>query len=153
MATREDIDIDLVVHGIVQAVGASMSHHGAMRCAIVDATGRTTERWHEFADGIAQVYQTRRENRSGGRAMYNVGELEDLILRLRRFMRADVARSDRTATVAGPVPHASARVAYATLTAASDQHVAPPPPPPPVSFTSREDLALAPHTSLADISQ
>ncbi len=46
-ATREDFDIDLVVHGIVQAVGASQTHHDAARCAIIDDTGRTQERWLE----------------------------------------------------------------------------------------------------------
>ena len=44
IAAREDIEVDLVVHGIVRAVNASQSHHDAMRCAIIGASGRMTER-------------------------------------------------------------------------------------------------------------
>ena len=141
-AAREDIDVDSVVQGLVQAVSASQSHHDAMRCNIIDASGRTSERWGEFADGLGQVYTTRRSHRGGGRAMYSAEDLEDIVVRLKRFIRADVARRDRVATVTNPiVPHATVRVAYA-YTAATDPPVATPPPPvatpPPLT---RDDLA------------
>ena len=113
-----------------------------MRCSIIDASGRISERWSDFADAIGQVYTTRRSHRGGGRAMYSAADLADIILRLKRFMRADGARCDRVATVASPiVPHASVRVAYATP-AAVDTPVATPPPLAPAPIT-RDDLAAA----------
>jgi hypothetical protein len=39
--------------GIVQTAGASQTHHDAARCATIDDSGRTTERWLKFADGLA----------------------------------------------------------------------------------------------------
>ena len=70
-AAREDIDVDSVVQGLVQAISASQSHHDALRCNIIDASGRISERWGDFADGLGQVYTTRRSHRGGGRAMYS----------------------------------------------------------------------------------
>ena len=56
LAAREEYNVDLVVQGLVQAVTASQAHHHAARCTIVDDTGRVTEQWMHFADGLAQVY-------------------------------------------------------------------------------------------------
>ncbi len=72
-----------------------------------------TDQWLHFADSLAQVYVARRESRGGGRALYAMADLADIILRLKRFMRADAARSDRAAALAGPLPLASIRVVHA----------------------------------------
>ena len=81
--------------------------------------------------------------------MYTAADLADIILRLKRFMRADVARCDRAATVASPVPHASVRVVYATPAAASPPVVATLTKPDQDAFTSRDALAhaFAAHTT------
>ena len=127
LATREEFDVDMVIHGIVQAVTASQSHQDAVRCSIVDDTGRVTERWLEFADGIG-----------GGRALYSVADLADIIACLKRFMRADAARCDRASAVASPLPQASVRVVYAAPLVSS-----PAPPALPPDVVTRGEWASA----------
>jgi hypothetical protein len=105
----------MVVQGIVQAVTTSQSHHDAVRCTIVDDAGCVTDQWLHFADGLAQAYVARRASRGGGRAFYTMADLADIIVRLKRFMRADATRCDRAFAMASPLPQASIRVVRAAL--------------------------------------
>ena len=125
LATREEFDVDRVVQGIVQAVAASQAHHDALRCTIVDLTGRVTDRWLDFGDGLSQVYVARREARGGGRALYDMSDLASTVNTLKRFMRADAARSDRTAATASPLHTATIRVVHAAPSAPGPPALAP----------------------------
>jgi hypothetical protein len=73
-----------------------------------------------------------------GTGFYSEADLADIIVRLKRFMRADAARCNRASAVASPLPQASVRVAYAAPVVSS-----PAPPAIPPDVVTRGEWASA----------